>query len=111
MRLANYRIDVAQRRRLRGHYVDVDAKAAGVKSDWLLDAVGAIDRVERRVCVEDDLTIAVDRCLARSHQLVDVGLLNGMAAKFDLDIGDVADEAARAVARPNVLDGQAGHAL
>ena len=35
----------------------------------------------------------------------------GMAAKLDLDIGDVADEAAGAVARPDILDRQARHAL
>ena len=35
----------------------------------------------------------------------------GVAAKLDLDIGEVADEAAGAVAGPDVLDRQAGHAL
>ena len=45
------------------------------------------------------------------QQLVDVGLLDGVAAELDLDIGDVADELARAVARPHVLDRQSGHAF
>ena len=34
-----------------------------------------------------------------------------MTAKLDLDIGDVADEAAGAIARPDVVDGLPGHAL
>ena len=49
--------------------------------------------------------------LAGAQQLVDVGLLDLVAAKLDLDIGDVADEAAGAVACPHVLDREARHAL
>ena len=61
--------------------------------------------------VEDDLAVAVDGASAGAQQFVDVGLLDLVAAKLDLDIGDVADNAAGAVACPHVLDGQAGHAL
>ena len=70
-----------------------------------------VDRVERRMGVEHDLAVAVDRASAGAQQLVDVGLLDLVAAKLDLDIGDVADQPAGAVARPDVLDGHARHAL
>ena len=45
------------------------------------------------------------------EQLVDVRLLDLVAAKLDLDIGDIADQAAGAIARPHVVDGHARHAL
>src|SRR5207245_4444017 len=57
------------------------------------------------------LAVLVDRGFPGLQQLVDVGRLNWMAAKLDFDIGDIADQAARAVARPDVLDGKAGHPL
>ena len=111
MRRADHRVDVAQRRRVGGDDVDVDAEPVGVEPDRLLDALRPVDRVERRMGVEHDLAVAVDRVLAGAQQLVDVGLLDGMAAKLDLDIGDVADEPAGAIARPDVLDREARHAL
>ena len=111
VRRADHRIDVAQRRRVGGDDVDVDAEAVGVEPDRLLDALRPVDRVERRMGVEHDLAVAVDRALAGAQQLVDVGLLDRMAAKLDLDIGDVADQPAGAVARPDVVDRDARHAL
>src|SRR6185437_5614995 len=105
------RVDVAQWRRLCRDHVDVDAKTAGMQSDWLLNALGSVDRVERRMRVEDNLAVLVDRILAGLEQLVDVGLLNRMAAEFDLDIGNVADKATSSVAGPYILDGEARHTL
>src|SRR6185312_4468548 len=57
------------------------------------------------------LTVAVDRALAGVEKLVDVGLFDRMPAELDLDIGKVADEPRRAVARPYVLDRHAAHAF
>ena len=111
VRLPDHGIDVAQRRRFGGNDVDVDAQPVGVEPDRLLHALRPVDRVERRMRMEHDLAVAVDGILAGTHQLVDVGLLDGMAAKLDLDIGDVADEPSGAVAGPHLLDGLAGHAL
>ena len=111
VRRTDHRVDVPQRRRVGRDHVDVDAQAIGEQADRLLDALSAVDRVQRRVRVEHDLAIAVDRILARAQQLIDVGLLDRMAAKLDLDIGEIADEAARAVARPHVLDGHSRHAF
>ena len=65
-----------------------------MEADRLLDALRAVDRVERRMGVEHDLAVAVDRALAGVEKLVDVGLLDRVAAKLDLDIGEVADEPA-----------------
>ena len=61
--------------------------------------------------VEHDLAVAVDRALARAEQLIDIGMLDRVAAELDLDIGDVADQAAGAEAGPDVIDGIAGHPL
>src|SRR5207248_3447781 len=92
-------------------HMNVDAEAVGIKADRLLDALRAVDRVECGMGVEHDLAIAVDSALAGAQKLVDVGLLDRMAAELDLDIGEIADETAGAVARPNVFDRQAGHAF
>ena len=104
-------IDVAQRRRVGGDNVDVDPEPAGVEPDRLLDALRPVDGVERRVGVEHDLPLAVDRAPPGLEQLVDIGLLDRVAAKLDLDIGDVADESAGAIARPDVVDRLPGHSL
>ncbi len=61
--------------------------------------------------VQNDLPVAVQRAAAAHQQFVDIRLLDLMTAKLDLDVGEIAGEAARAEARPNVLDGQSGHAL
>ena len=91
--------------------MNVDAEAVGVKPDRLLDALCAVDGVERGMGVKHDLAVAVDRFACPAQQFVDVGLLDGMAAKLDLDIGDVADQTAGAIARPDILDSEARHAL
>jgi hypothetical protein len=111
MRLADDGIDITQWRRIGGDDVDVDAEPVGMKADRLLDALGAVDRVERRMGVKNHLSVAVDRPLAGFEELVDVPLLDGMAAKLDLDIGDVADQPPGTVTRPHLIDGEAGHSL
>ena len=111
VRRADDVIDVAQRRRVGGDDVDVDPEPVGVEPDRLLDPLDPVDRVERRMGVEHDLAAAVDRRAAAGEQLVDVRLLDLVAAKLDLDIGDVADQPAGAIARPDFVDGHARHAL
>ncbi len=91
--------------------MDVDAQPVGVESDRLLDTLRAVDRVECGMGVEHDLAVAIDGALARAHQLVDVRLFDRMSAELDLDIGDVADQSAGAVARPDIIDRHARHAL
>ena len=44
-------------------------------------------------------------------QLVDVCLLDRMAAKFNFDIGNVADQASGTIACPDILDREARHAF
>ena len=100
-----------KRRRIGGDDVDVDSKAIGKQADRLLHALGAVNGVERGMGVEDDLAVAVDGASSGVQKLVDVRLLDLVAAKLDLDIGDVADNAAGAVACPHLLDSEARHAL
>src|SRR3954451_20635312 len=111
MRGTDNRIDVPQRRWIGRDYVNVDAQPICEEADRLLDALGPVDGVQRRMRMEHDLAVAVDRVLARPQQLIDVGLLDWMPAKLDFDIGEIADEAAGAIARPDVLDGDSRHAF
>jgi hypothetical protein len=104
-------VDVAQRRRVGGDYVDVHAQPVGMEPDRMLDALHSVDGVERRMGVERDLPVAVDRILPARQKLVDVRLLDLVPAQLDFDIGDVAGEPAGAEARPYVLDRHARHAL
>ena len=76
VRRADHRVDVAQRRRVGGDDVNVDAEPVGVKADRLLHAMRAVDGEQRRVGVKHDLAVAVDRAPAGIEQLVDVGLLD-----------------------------------
>ena len=91
--------------------MDVDPQPVGVQPDRMLDALDPVDGVERGVGVEHDLLAAVDRRLAAAQQFVDVRLLDLVAAQLDLDIGDVADQAAGAEAGPDIVDGHPAHAL
>ena len=111
VRRADDIVDVAKRRRVGGDHVDVDAQPVGVETDRVLHALDPVDRVERRMRVERDLPVTVDCVLAAGKELLDVGLLDLVTAELDLDIGDVAGKAARSEARPDVIDGQAGHSL
>ena len=111
MSLADHGVDIAQRRRFGGDHVDVDAETIGMEPDRLLNPLGAVNHVQRRVGVENDLAVAVDRVLAGAQQLVDVGLLDRVPAKLDFNVGDIADEPSGAVARPHVIDREAGHAF
>ena len=54
--------------------------------------------------MENGAFAVLDRVLPLAQQFVDVGLLDPVSAQFDLDIGDVAVEAAGAKARPDVVD-------
>jgi hypothetical protein len=76
-----------------------------MKPDRLLNLLRAVDRVERRIGVKHDLAALVDRFAPGGEQLLDVGLLDLVAAELDLDIGDVAGQPAGAVAGPDVVDG------
>ena len=62
-------------------------------------------RTPRRMRVKHHLAVGVNCGAPDRHQLVDVGLLDLVAAKLDFDIGDVADQPAGAVAGPNLVDG------
>src|SRR3954452_1214870 len=59
--------------------------------------------------MKDNLAVAVDSVLPGGQEVVDVGLVDRVAAKLRLDAGDIADQAARAIARPDVFDRHAGH--
>ena len=111
MRRADHIIDVADRRRVGGDDVDVHAKAVGVQADRVLHAIDPVDGVERRMRVKHHLPVAIDRSAPTRQEFLDVRLLDLVAAKLDLDIGEVAGEPARAEAGPDVLDGKPGHAL
>jgi hypothetical protein len=74
--------------------MDIDPEPVGVESDRLLDPLDPVDRVQRRMGVEHHLTAAVDRAPPCGEQLIDIGLLDLVSAKLDLDIGDIADQAA-----------------
>ncbi len=104
-------IDVAERRRIGGDDMDIDAQPVGMQPDRMVDPLHAIDGVKCRMGMEDDLAVAVDRAPAHGKQLLNVRLFDLVAAQFDLDIGDVADQAPGSEACPNIIDRDAGNSL
>jgi len=88
-----------------------DSKAVGMQPDRVMDALNAIDRIERRVGMQHHLPIAVDRAPAGGEQFLNVRLLDLVSAKLDLDVGDIADQAARGEARPDIVDGHSADPL
>ena len=70
----------------RGYVTDMEAsevavrEAVGVKPDRLLDPLDSVQRVESGMGVKHHLPAAVDRAAADAEQLIDVGLLDLVAA-------------------------------
>ena len=62
--------------------MDIHAQPMRMQTDGVHDALDSIERVERRVRVEHDLTRAVDRTRSSRQQLGHVGLLNLVPAEF-----------------------------
>jgi hypothetical protein len=75
-----------------------------VEAERLLDALEAVEGVERRHGVEDHASAGVDRIPPDAEQLVDILLLDAAAPDLHLDAGDAADQAAGREADENVLD-------
>src|SRR3546814_13797176 len=90
--------------------MDSDPQPVGGKADGVLDAVEPIERVERRLGVEDHPPFGVDAGAARGEQVVDILLLDAVAAEFAFDRRDVAEQAAGREADPYVVDVETGDA-
>src|SRR3546814_11141616 len=91
--------------------MDSDPQPVGGKADGVLDAVEPIERVERRLGVEDHPPFGVDAGAARGEQVVDILLLDAVAAEFAFDRRDVAEQAAGREADPYVVAVETGDAL
>ncbi len=95
MGAADGEVEVADRRRVGGDDVDVHAEPVGVEADGVFDE-GAVDRVQRRLGVEDGPAAGVDPRAAGGEQRRHVGVGDLVAADVDLDRLDLAAQAAGA---------------
>ena len=111
MRRADAQIEVADRRPVGGDDMDVHAESIRMQPERLLDAGEPVERVERGLGVEHHPPLRIDRVAPGSEQRVDILLFDAMAAQLELDLGDVADQAAGGEADPDVLDVDAGDPL
>ncbi len=74
--------------------MDVDAQPVGVQPARVADVGQPVDRVERRLRVQHHPPGRIDRLAPGGEQLVDILLLDPVAAQLDLDRGDVAHQPA-----------------
>ena len=80
------------------------AAPVGVKADRILDPGEAVERVERRLRVQNHPSLGVDAGASCGAQVVDILLLDAVAAQLALDRRDIAQQAARREADPDVVD-------
>ncbi len=111
VRRTNHIIEVPKRCRIGRDDMNIYPQPVGMEPDRVLDPLDPVDGVERGMGVEHGPLAAVDHRLSATQQLVDIRLLDLMATKVDLDIGDVADQPAGAEARPDVVDRHLAHSL
>ena len=104
MRLPHRSLEVPHRRAIGHDDVDVDAEPVGVKADGVLDPGEAVERVERGLRVQDHPSLGIDARASRGEQVVDILLLDAVAAQLALDRRDIAQQAARREADPDVVD-------
>ncbi len=104
MRLPHRGFQISYRGAVGHNDVDVDAQPVGVQPDRILDAGQPVERVERRLRVQDHPPFGIDPRAPGGEQIVDIFLFDAVTAQFALDRGDVAQEAARREADPDVVD-------
>src|SRR3546814_6545759 len=83
MRLPDGRLQIPHRRTVGHDDMDIDPQPVGVKADGVLDAVEPIERVDRRLGVEDHPPFGVDAGAASGEQVVALLLLDAVARSVE----------------------------
>ena len=103
--------DIAHRRALGQHHVDIDAEPLGMEAARIGDPVRAVEEIARRLRVEHHAPVGLDAGLRADQQVLDVLVLDPPAADLDLDRGDLAGETRARAADPHPRDGRPGELL
>ena len=82
--------DVAHRRAIGQHDVDVHAEAFGMEAQRLGHAVGAVQRVVRRLGVQHHAPVRADHVTPGHQQVIDVILFDPPAADFHFHLRHLA---------------------
>ena len=104
MRRAHRQVEVADRRAIGGDDMDVDAEPVGMEPQRLLDAVRAVERVERGWAWSTMRPSGSIESRPAIEQVVDIVLLDPVPAELDLDRGDVAGQPPAREADPDMLE-------
>src|SRR3546814_6606481 len=92
MRGAHAHIEIAKGAAIRQYDMNVHAQPVGMKAKRLPHARQSIQRIKRWLSVQHHAPIGIDAVAARFQQIINVLLLNAMAAQFHFDAGDLRSE-------------------
>ena len=87
MRVFDRFLEIAHRRAVRQHDMDIDREPLGMEALGIGHAVRAIKRVVRRLGVEHGAAIGLDHLAPGDEQVLDIIALDAAATDFDFDLG------------------------
>ena len=108
MRVLDRLAQVAHRRPVGEHRVDIDPEPLGVEALGIGDAFRPVEEIARRLGVEHHPPVGLERVAPGGEQLLDVLLLDPAPADLDLDLADPAGEPRARSAEPDALHGDPG---
>ena len=91
--------------------MNIHAKTIGVQAFRFLDAVEAVERVQRRLGVQNHLALGIDTVASGIEQQIDIFLFDPVAAEFGFDRRQHALQAASGKTDPDIVDIGPGNPL
>ena len=86
MRVLHRLGEIAYRRAIGQHHMDIDAQPLGMQPTRIGDAMRAIQRVMRGLCVQHHATLGLDHFARSQQQVKDVVILDPAPADFNLNL-------------------------
>ena len=84
--------EIAHRRAVSQHHVDIDPEPLGMKPARIGDAMRPVERVMRRLGMEHGAAVGLDHVLRLDQQRLDILVLDPPSADLDIDRHDIAAE-------------------
>ena len=109
MRVLHCLRDIADRRAIRQHDMDIDPKPLGMQALGIGDAVRPIERIMRWLGMQHHAAIGLDHVARGDQQLVNIVAFDPPSANIDFDLGDLASEPCARTADPHARDADIGH--
>ena len=111
MRILHRFGDIADRRAIGEHDVDIDAQPLGMQPLGIGNAIGPVERIMRRLGMQHRAPVGLDDIARSIEQLIDIVALDPPPADIDLDLGNLAGQPRAGAADPDARDTDIGHLL